>query len=123
MERPLYKTPLKTVLDNVVLQAGLEDIDAAALFSQVRLDKAALASHVRQSLQTRAQISLGELLLTRPLQQGLGELVAYLQLASESANSVVDESVLEDVYWQANDSSQVNVTRCARLPRVLFVRQ
>jgi cell division protein FtsB len=122
MERPLYKAPLKTMLDNLVLQAGQGDMDPAVLFGQVRVDKVALAAHVRQSLQTRSQVSLGELLQTRPLQQGLGELVAYLQLASESANTVVDESVLEQVQWQASDHHQVAVIRHARLPRVLFVR-
>ncbi|MDP2368065.1 DUF3375 domain-containing protein [Rhodoferax sp.] len=121
LERPLYSAPIKAVIANVMLEAGqvgAADMDASALFSQVAIDKAALASHVRQSLQTRAQISLGELLQARPLQQGLGELVAYLQMASEASNSVVDESVLELVTWLADDA----VTRRARLPRVLFVR-
>ena len=122
MERPLYNPPVKTVIANVALQAGEADMDAAVLFSQVRVDKAALASHIRQSLQTRAQISLNELLQMHPLQQGLGELVAYLQLASESPNSVVDEATLESVEWQALDASNEPVTRRAQLPRVIFVR-
>lgn len=122
MERPLYTPPIKTVIANVALEAGEADMDAAALFSQVRVDKAALSSHIRQSLQTRAQISLGELLQTRPLEQGLGELVAYLQLASEAPNSVVDESTLDAVEWLAQDGSNEPVTRSAQLPRVIFVR-
>lgn len=122
MERPLYNPPIKTVIANVALEAGEADMDAAALFSQVRVDKAALSSHIRQSLQTRAQISLGELLQTRPLEQGLGELVAYLQLASEAPNSLVDESSLEAVEWLAQDGSNEPVKRRARLPRVIFVR-
>jgi len=125
MERPLYTPPIKTVIANVALEAGEADMDAAALFSQVRVDKAALSSHIRQSLQTRAQISLAELLQTRPLEQGLGELVAYLQLASDAPNSVVDESTLESVEWQAQDvqdNLHDPVTRRAQLPRVIFVR-
>ena len=122
VERPLYTPPVKTVIASVTLEAGEADMDAAALFSQVRVDKAALSSHIRQSLQTRAQISLAELLQTRPLEQGLGELVAYLQLASEVPNSVVDESTLEAVEWLAQDGSNEPVRRRARLPRVIFVR-
>ena len=118
MERPLYSSAIKTVLNNVALEAGDADLDASALFSQVRVDKTALASHIRQMLQTRAQISLGELLQARPLQQGLGELVAYLQLASVAAQSVVDEGTLESVRWTSADG----ITRSARLPRVIFVR-
>ena len=128
MERPLFNPAVKTVIANVALEAGDADMDAAALFSQVRVDKAALSGHIRQSLQTRAQISLGELLQTRPLEQGLGELVAYLQLASEAPNSVVDETTLESVQWQVSDAADPTengdqpIIRRAQLPRVIFVR-
>ncbi len=118
LERPLYSPAVKTALNTLALEQGEGDLDAGALFSQVRVDKAALAGHIRQSLQTRSQISLGELLQTRPLQQGLGELVAYLQLASVAAQSVVDEDTLETVAWQTADGTQ----RSAKLPRVIFVR-
>lgn len=125
MERPLYNPPIKPVIANTALEEGDADVDAAALFSQIRVDKVALASHIRQSLQTRKQISLAQLLQARPLQQGLGELVAYMQLASESASAVVDESTLESVEWLAHDSAEGLpdlVKRRARMPRVIFVR-
>lgn len=122
LERPLYQPPQQTVLTRVALQLGDTDVDAAALFAQVRVDKAALSAHIRQSLQTQAQVTLAELLQARPLQQGLGELVAYLQLASDSPGSVVDESTLEVVAWVVSDEAGGAVTRRARLPRVIFVR-
>jgi len=118
MERPLYSPPAKLVLDKIALLAGEGDLDASALFDQVRVDKALLAGQVRQMLQQRAQVTLSEVLAEHPLQQGLGELVAYLQLASESPHTVVDDSVLESVQWVS-----AQTTRQARLPRVIFVRQ
>ena len=122
MERPLYNPPVKPVIAHVALEGGDADVDVAALFSQVQIDKPALAAHIRQSLQTRAQISLSELLQARPLQQGLAELVAYLQLASEQANAVMDETTMESIEWLARDGEQPPVKRVARLPRVVFVR-
>lgn len=125
MERPLYNPPVKVALTDVVLQAGDTDSDAGALFGQVRVDKAMLAGHVRQLLQTRKQISLAEVVAQRPLTQGLSELVVYLQLASESANSVVDEDTLDTVEWAVPDPANdpwPRLTRRAQLPRVLFVR-
>ena len=118
MEMPLYSAPVKILLNSIKLEAGDAAIDADVLFSQVRVDKALLASHIRQSLQTRTQISLAELLQAQPLQQGLGELVAYLQLASVAAQSVVDEDTLETVSWLASDG----LVRSARMPRVIFLR-
>jgi hypothetical protein len=132
MERPLFSPAIKTVLTNVTLEAGEADLGeliSAALFNQVRVNKALLAGHVRQMLQTRPQISLGELLQARPLAQGLGELVTYLQIAGEANNSVVDEDTLETVEWQvpipdegAAGSERPEITRRACLPRVIFVR-
>jgi hypothetical protein len=52
----------------------------------------------------------------------LGELVAYLQLASESPDSVVDETRHDSVEWQVTDEAGGSFTRCAQLPRVIFVR-
>jgi hypothetical protein len=91
----------------------------------VRVDKAVLAGHVRQLLQTRKQISLAEVVAQRPLNQGLSELMVYLQLASESTHSVVDEGMLDTVEWAVPDTLDAGlppVMRRAQLPRVLFVR-
>ena len=118
MERPLYTPPLKPNLADVVLETGDTEVDAAALFSQVTIDKAALSRHVRQALQERSQITLRELLETRPLSQGLAELVAYLQLAGEAFQAVVDEEAEDTVVWHSSDGRR----KQARLPRVIFVR-
>ena len=118
MERPLFNPPAKLVLDKLALLAGAGDLDTSALFDQVRVDKALLAGQVRQMLQQRAQVTLSDVLTAHPLQQGLGELVAYLQLASESPHAVVDDTVLEVVQW-----SNASGSRLARLPRVIFVRE
>ena len=118
LERPLYAPPLKPSIARLKVEAGDESLDAAALFSQFVIDKAALAQHVRQSLQQRSQVSLRELLEARPLQQGLAELVAYLQLAGESAATVIDDSVEESVTWLSSQGA----TKRARLPRVIFSR-
>ena len=75
MERPLFTSPLKPVIDSLCLQYGSEEIDAQALFDQVVVDKARLTRHIRHALQDSAQISLSELLETQPLRQGLAELV------------------------------------------------
>ncbi len=119
LERPLYRAPTKTALTATKLAAGHAEGDAQALFEQVRIDKAALAQHIRQSLQTRTHISLGELLQLRPLQHGLGELVAYLQLASSGAvQTALDESVQETIHWVSADGTP----RSATVARILFVR-
>lgn len=122
MERPLFTPTLKPVIASLALQAGEQNIDAGALFDQVVVDKARLTRHIRHALQDKAQISLCELIEAQPLQHGLAELVAYLQLGSDAFNAVIDEDAPEPIRWQAHTASGEPVTRTAHLPRVIFMR-
>jgi Protein of unknown function (DUF3375) len=118
MERPLHQPAHKLALQGGAVTLGDEQVDAAALFSQFKVDKAALSQHVRQSLQRRSQISLVELLQTRPLEQGLAELVTYLSLAAEPGRALIEDTVEVSVGWVARSGQHKH----AHLPRVTFLR-
>jgi hypothetical protein len=129
MERPLYTPAIKAVIANITLEAGeLDQAEAGnaaamqALYSQVVIDKAQLTRHIRQALQQKTQVSLFELCQIQPLQHGLAELVAYLQLAGDTFKSVVDEATIETVHWQRLEQDGQQHSRQARLPRIIFVR-
>jgi hypothetical protein len=122
MERPLFAPPLKPVIANVALEAGDADLDAAVLYSQVVVDRAGLARHIRQALQDRSQVTLRELTESQPLTQGLAELVAYLQLGSDAFKTTVDEGTPEVITWDTIATDGVPTRKAARLPRVIFVR-
>jgi len=118
MERPLHAPGSKPAIASLKLEGGEEDLDAASLYSQFVVDRAALAQHVRQALQQRSQITLRELVEQRPLRQGLAELLAYLQLATEQGAAVADDGEPDSVSWQTADGRH----KQARLPRVIFSR-
>jgi hypothetical protein len=122
MERPLHTPALRPLIASIELESGDEDVDAAALYSQVVVDRARLAHHIRQSLQARSQVTLRELTESQPLRHGLAELVAYLQLGSEVFKAVVVEDSPEIIAWEAPAADGVPVRKNARLPRVIFVR-
>ncbi len=122
MERPLFTPAIKPVIADLALQAGDEDIDPSKLFDQVVVDKARLTRHIRHALQDRAQITLSELVLNQPLLHGLAELVAYLQLGSETFITVVDEDTPEPICWWTVAADGQEITRSARLPRIIFMR-
>ena len=122
MERPLYSPSIKPLIADIELESGDAEVDAAALYSQVVIDKAQLARHIRHALQDRSQITLRELCEMQPLQQGLAELVAYLQLAGEVFKTVVDEGVADVIVWTGIGTDGHEHTKQARLPRVIFVR-
>jgi hypothetical protein len=122
LERPLYTPALRTLIAAIELESGDADVDATVLYAQVVVDSAQLARHIRQSLQDRSQVTLRELTESQPLRHGLAELVAYLQLGSETFRTVVDEDRPEIIAWEAAAADGAVVRKDARLPRVIFVR-
>ena len=118
MERPMHTPAVKVALARLKLEAGDEDVDAKALYSQFVIDKAVLAQRIRRALQERTQVTLAELLKEHPLEQGLAELVAYLQLAVEQGAAMADDAQDDVVSWQL----PAGPSRRARLPRVIFSR-
>ncbi|HUX65412.1 DUF3375 domain-containing protein [Sulfuricella sp.] len=122
MERPLYTPAIKPLIADIALESGDAEVDAAALYSQIVIDKGALIRHIRHALQDRSQITLRELCEMQPLQHGLAELVAYLQLAGDTFKTVVDEEATETIGWSRVEPDGRGQVKQARLPRVIFVR-
>ena len=122
MERPLYKPPTKHVVDEITVEAGDENLDSSALYAQTLVDKSRLLGHIRYVLEERSQATLREICDSRPLEQGLAELLAYLQIAGDSAKATVDERGTDTVYWRSEDANGLPVMRAAQIPLVIFVR-
>jgi len=122
MERPLHTASQKPLIADIGLEGGDAEIDAAALYSQIVIDKAQLARHIRHALQDRSQVTLRELCEMQPLRHGLAELVAYLQLAGDAFKTVVDEDAAETIVWRRAGPDGREQAKQARLPRVIFVR-
>ncbi len=118
LERPLYRPPLKSLITKMALDEGDADVDTAALYAQVVVDRSELTRNIRQELQERSQITLAEVVTLHPLRHGLAELVAYLQLAGEWPKTAVDDEMQEQVSWQ----QETGVMRQATLPRIILLR-
>jgi len=105
----------------VTLQSADEgdgDFASDALYDQEYVDISRLQANIRQSLQQRNQVSLSELCEQFPLQQGLAELLAYMNLASQQDNALIDDAHNIRIRWQTED----NRWKQATLPTILFSR-
>ena len=135
MERPLYAPPVSPSISTLALESGEDDLDTAALFAETVVDKARLEAHIRHALQDRSQVTLRELCEARPLEHGLAELVAYLQLA-DNLDAHVDEETEEWIWWNrpaaqasrdsggGHDGERTpgETMKRTRLPRIIFAR-
>jgi hypothetical protein len=120
LERPLYtpKTKIK-IKHSVLADFDEDDIDTGDLFSRIFVDSAELARHIRQSLREHSQVTLCELVAKRPVEQGLAELLTYLQLATGGTfDAVISEHETDTVEWQQESGA----IKQATLPRIIFVR-
>ncbi len=126
LERPLFTPAPVARLKSEAIEAGEADLDSEALYRQIVIDKAQLAAQVRTALRRRPQLSLRELLAEQPLEHGLAELLAYLEMAhagdadAAGFRIVVDERFEEPVSWSATAADGTAVTRTARMPRLIF---
>ncbi|WP_290651147.1 DUF3375 domain-containing protein [Aquisalimonas sp.] len=119
MERRLFSPPVKSNIQSHDLVEGEETIATDALFEQAHVDRERLRGHIRHALQLRDQITLGDLVASHPLEQGLAELVTYISLATESPGAAaVNDSREQTVAW----TDGRGVRRRARLPLVIFTR-
>ena len=135
MERPLFAPPISPSITAFALETGDDNLDTTALFAETVVDKARLEAHIRHALQDRAQVTLLELCQARPLEQGVAELIAYLQLAGQ-LNAHVDEEVEEWIAWNRPDGAAPpgaddrlarkqplrGTMKRTRLPRIIFMR-
>lgn len=118
MDRKLYTPTIKARIKALVEDADDSEVDASALFEQSVVDKDALRSFIRKSLQGRAEMSLSDLIVARPLEHGLAELVVYLQLATEEFETVIEDDLKDITNWITDDGA----AKTAVIPRVIFVR-
>ncbi len=118
MERPLFSPPLKTILDSMIPIEGDIEIDASALYNQSVVDKEKLKRNIDKELMDATQISLGELIERRPLEEGLAELITYFTIAEESNFSFLNEQVSETVSW-----SDGGIVRTAEMPKIIFQKR
>jgi hypothetical protein len=123
MERPLYAPALKPLIADIVLGDGEDSVvDLSAMYDQVVVDKARLVRHIRQVLQTCPRTTLRALIDAQPLERGLAELVAYLQIGRELFHVEVQEDAKEVIAWDSEGSDGTVSRRQAHLPSVVFVR-
>jgi hypothetical protein len=117
MERPLYRRTLRAPLESESMEQGSNDFDSSAMLDQLYVDRDLLAQRVLSSLGRHDQVSLSEVIIGEPLEQGLAELVGYLSLDQPGLSVIFDEERRERIEWSAAD-----VERVVDLARVNFSR-
>jgi hypothetical protein len=118
MERPLYTFPVKPVIQETVFLGDGSNIPSDILYAAVFVDRIKLKAIIRNSLQTRDQVTLEQILADHPLEKGLAELVTYLSLATDDDRAQFDDSRQQRVSW----TDEHGMRRRAQFSAVIFNR-
>lgn len=111
--------PAQRVTDSSMLTAEPSELDLDAVSELVRqseIDFRTLKAHLRAILERQSQVTIGQVLIEYPAEQGLGSVVGYVALGAKHGE-VTDGS--EVVSWAGDDATQ----RRAKVPTIYFMRE
>ncbi len=117
MDRLLFNPPFGQKLESVDVSAATDAIPVDALFEQRYVDPARLQQNLRRALLGQSQITLAEVTVAFPLEEGLAELVTYLSLASTDERATIDDLRQQTIRW----TDEAGRARQATIPLVVFV--
>jgi len=92
------------------------------LVAQSEIDFRSLTANVRELLETRSQVSIGDVLEFFPAAQGLGSIVGLIALGCRHGHKILNPAgkpAEETVSWIGNDSEK----RIARIPKIFFLKE
>ena len=117
MERPLRMPPARMELAQDALTMGEHVGSLEAIFNQVYVDKAVLRAHIEDMLETRQKVTLKEVIAAYPIEKGLFELLAYMEIAKSEACHFT--SAKERIFFQGIDGRSRYVT----MERIVFEKK
>lgn len=119
-ERPLYTPPEQIKFKKQALQEGQAYGGNELLYEQFDIDIPRLKNNTKQLLKKQPRVSLPELLKEYPVEKGVAEVVAYLDIASKNEKR---HSVSADEQEEIRiHNSQTGQTFKVKIPKIIFSR-
>ena len=119
MDRPLYRPTVRTEIADLALEHGRAEEDADALYSQMVVDRSRLMVHITTVLSEQGPATLRELIQHQPIEKGLAEVVAYLDLGFSRYETELLDFISDDLDWQVMKNDD-DLERTATMQRMLF---
>lgn len=121
LERPLYDPPEQVAAAERPRPAPalIDEEVLVALYDTFYIDSAALRDNIERLLMSRPEVTLAELIASYPVEQGMAEVIAYLQIAAQDESHTIDRSARDSVpiRTRAGDERQIVV------PRIIYRRE
>lgn len=119
-DRPLYSPTERVKFKKQPLQEGKAVGGNSLLYEQFEINIPKLKDQIKQMLKTHEQVSLPELIREYPIEKGVAEVVAYLDIATKNGKrSHVSTDEQEEILIR---NSQTQQTFRIKIPKIIFKR-
>jgi hypothetical protein len=120
LERPLFDPP-EQIKATERPRAASAQIDAEALialYDTFYIDDSVLRENIDRLLMSRNEVTLAELVTSYPIEQGMAEVIAYLQIAAQAPHHRIDRDVRDTVTFRTRDGDEKQID----VPRIVYRR-
>ena len=119
VSRALFRPPNRPVISEAALTAGTAKFNSDLLYTQHYVDIEILHGRINKALQNKQQITLLELCQQHPLEKGLSELIAYMNIAcQDNSNALIDSDKEVDIAWVNTEG----IGKSVKMPSVIYTR-
>lgn len=120
MERPLWSSSQKTILENLTFEEGdSSGIDTDILFKQFYVNPEELKQNIRSILRANTQVSLKQISEVFPIQKGLSEAIMYINIASKDKKAIINDEEKEEIEIS---NSEKKKHFYISIPKVIFFK-
>ena len=120
VSKALFRPPSRPKISTEKLSTGAAEFNSDLLYSQHYVDIEILEARISKALQNKSQITLLEICQQHPLEKGLSELIAYMNIAcQDNSHALIDSDKEVDIAWV----NEKGVGKSVRMPSVIFTRR
>jgi hypothetical protein len=122
LDRPLFDPPARVTASERPQSAphAWDEALLMAMFTLAYVDEAALHANIERLLMSRPEVTLAEVLKSYPATQGIAEVIAYMVMASRSAQHEIDRTAAEVIGLPTDNGAGDHYYH---IPRVIFRRE
>lgn len=120
LERPLFDPPeqVKSTERPRAASSLIDDEALIDLYDTFYIDDTMLHERIERLLMSRAEVTLAELITSYPVEQGMAEVIAYLQIAARDPRHNIDRTALDTVMIRTRDGNERQID----VPRIIYRR-
>jgi hypothetical protein len=119
MERPEFVPPRIAFISDSMPGEGLAEVDLELLYTQHYIDLEEIQNNIKSMIEKEGQVSLRRIIEVYPVEKGLAEVMAYLEIAHKKGKTVMNEESAVEIQIR---NKEKNKTYKIKIPEIIFVR-